>query len=812
MGHQFTNFAVEYLDGLSGEQLDAVTSKSGKLFVSAGPGSGDLSAAAYGSLGDFPSVLVITFTNKAAQELKERLGNLLTNAIAAFQGSNSTPASLEKIKRLIIRRHLYIGTFHSLCYRMLLRFAPNYLNASQFSILDISDSKQLVRLALDQLKRASTRLGVSEQSFKLFNVNTFLSAVNELKQSHRQSDRPIENLWGLYNVQLFTKIVQKKTSFQDETGELCQLYTEVYQRYTSMMKAAKQLDFDDLLQWAIHLLYQMPPFTHGTKDLPWLTVSELYVDEFQDTNCLQLEFLSTLQHFCSHAPLPLSITLVGDPDQTIFSWRNFQPAEGSKLPTLFGKDTFPTLENGWEVLFLTINFRSTLNVTTAAGAVIGFDSSHAKRSSAATQSMVCQPKAAGPKVVMMELSTSQEELAFVVNEIQRLRTSSEHLGVPFYYRDVAVLMRAAGTSFSLSKQFASAGIPCTGDLLAYLRLLRNPSDLPSLLRAINVPPRKVGMATMVRLQEFATSSSLPALDALLQLLDGSEPKTRLSSDEVKLCSTRGLKEFAAAIKAMRIESTAPGCTLGSLLNSILSLTGYEDYLATLLPSQDAEGGADNPCGHIMNLKQLVAKITPAQLEFGEQGSGIFSLMDAIDCLLESAGLGHPTDEVSTNATPDAVSISTLHSSKGLEWPILFIMGAHSGSIPHCRCTTRDAIDEEARLLYVGVTRCQYQLYISWARYAEFGGRHQEQSPFLSNLPHSILASEPPSIAIPFWEGFASTICRPFERLKIHCQLEPIADTRCPKRPKRRSVRTPSHLSQPLHSLRIQLVGLYQLHH
>ncbi|KAJ9089386.1 hypothetical protein DSO57_1013542 [Entomophthora muscae] len=772
----------DYLNGLTSEQLAVIRSDSRKLFVSAGPGSGKTRVLTtriffrllkplienhfgqgkpkFTPTGGFPHIHVITFTNKAAQELKQRLGMLSNGAIAAAQTSGSSSSNIERLQKIILKRQMYIGTFHSLCYQLLLRFAPKFMDVGQLSILDVSDSKQLVRLVMDQLKREanSDRFGFSADTIKFFNVNVFLSAVNEHKQSFRlksDSRLSLSNPWKLYTVDHFTGVAQRKLvpSGNKAAGRetLSRMYTEVYRRYTSMMKAAKQLDFDDLLHWAILLLRSMPSLASDQYDKDSkhrLLVSELYVDEFQDTNSLQLEFLSALQQFCSQtSSKPLSITLVGDPDQTIFSWRNFKPTESSESfnTCLFGSSSAPTPENGWEVRFLTANFRSPPTITRAAGSVITFDSSRDTRTKTSSIPKSSEASCGGPHIILRELHSFHCEHEYIAKEIQRLKASAESIGAPFHYRDNPIHWpRGAGLWDSKVGR----------DLLAYLRLLRNPSDLTSLLRAVNVPPRKVGSVTFQKITNFAGSSTLPALDGLLQLING--PKPQASTDEAKLYSVSGLKTFCSDIRKIRESFDAPGCTLSSLLETILEVT---DYMAHLPPPTE-DDQENTPASQVMTLKEIVYKIQASEAHTEDPDD--LPILNDVDCLLESAGLGHSVDDTgSTTTSPDAVRISTLHSSKGLEWPIVFI--ASTNQIPHFRCNTKEAINEEARLLYVGVTRCQYQLYITWYFESDFNSASSNhQSPFLSNIPESISSGSAPKLDVAFWTRFVSAVHRDFE--------------------------------------------------
>lgn len=859
---------MPHLQGLTDEQYASIKSNNPRLFVSAGPGSGKtrvLTTRIFdqiilplaeefindndfkGQSHYFASTWVITFTNKAARELKERIEKLLRQYVASKNIEN-LPVINKRLGSLI-KRKVYVGTFHSLGYQLLQRYGQFYLQIKQFSIIDIREARGILKLVIKQLKEDLSKMDFSPfpvSSLDKFKVPDFLKLVDSHKQSYRHpsnSHLPVEDPWSLYSIEHFIKVAKNSSGILSSSE--FKLYEELYKRYLDHMRHARLLDFDDMLQWAINLLHRIPPPVTKNfirNNCPSLLISNLYVDEFQDTNRLQLEFLSTVYCYCSQVPFqPLSITLVGDPDQTIFTWRNFppvlmdQPTKSIpkfsnilneipetlyntdhtenpvwKTPSIFNSDApVPTLETGWEVILLTANFRSVQNITSLAKFVIKFDSSREQRVTTQTLNLkeisdqmplnLFQAnkisKEKGPPIFVGKMRDTSKEIQYAVSEISKLRDSAKSHGTTLNYKDFAILMRTSYHSKQVQESLTSAGIPCSGlggpglwngksvrDILAYFRLLRNPFETSAIIRAVNVPPRKVGSVTLTRLIAFLGRAQVSGIDALDQLVaskKGSHP------DDSKIAGNAGIKQFLSVFNAIRSsitcsknQSRAPD--LVEVFDSILQHTAYEAYLKTCAENanskydgseeDEAKPTLNEPLRPLHGLRQLISGLQQTQLfdddlffmtdyEANEESALPVTLLALIDSLLEAAGLGVPAEEVGAQAeAPDAVCVTTFHSSKGLEWPIVFIIDAKRGSVPHFRSYSQDQLNEEARVFYVGITRTKFLLNITWPGSSKRwdSPRDEEQSPFLP--PKSdFLSSRKLTLNPKFWSVFNACV-------------------------------------------------------
>ncbi|HEY7343349.1 MAG TPA: UvrD-helicase domain-containing protein [Ktedonobacterales bacterium] len=656
---------IDLLSGLNQPQRDAVTTTEGPLLVFAGPGSGKTRVITHRiawlvtELGVLPwNILAVTFTNKAAAEMKERLEKLI--------GSSA--------------RDVAVGTFHAICARVLRREVERSaigLNR-YFVIYDDDDQIALV-------KRILLDMQFDPKQFNPRMVHSIISrAKNELLS-------PAE----------FAKSVNR---YPEEIA------ARVFARYDDELRSNNAVDFDDLILLTWRLWEQNPDILSDYQR----RYRYVHVDEFQDTNPAQYELVRLLAGGTAETPGHTNICAVGDDDQSIYGWRGANP----EVVRDFQRD-FPTMR----VIVLEQNYRSTQNILDAAQGVV-------KRNVSRREKQLWTQRGGGDKITVHEAYNEEDEAAFVVNEIRRLVAR----GV-CELRDCAVMYRTNAQSRALEEQFIRSGLRYVvvgskkfyerkeiKDMLAYLRLLLNPADTASLQRIINVPARKIGPKTLNELLMWAEQQGLSPLDALHRV----EEHPTLTTG-----SKRALAGFAALMDRLRI--VAHESPLPEVIDQIVLQTGY---------AQDLRDGTDEGDDRWNNVQEL------------RRVASDFAEMDpetALPLFLENVALVGGSDTVQTGengslATEeqrhDAVTLITLHAAKGLEFPVVFVVGLEEGILPHARSMeSQRELEEERRLAYVGITRAMHQLYLVRAfRRSFFGGNAlmQEPSRFLEEIPAQLV--------------------------------------------------------------------------
>ena len=621
------------LRGLNPQQREAVLTTEGPVLILAGAGSGKTRVITHrvahlildkGVPQD--AILAVTFTNKAAGEMKARTEALL--------GGGSLGA--------------WISTFHSFCVRLLRREALAAGLKPGFLIYDDDDQLALVREALRAL----------DLSEKLHPPRRILSRISARKNSGRD---PEADFTG---------------SFAEST------FARVAERYRQSLEAAGALDFDDLLLRSVALLEGDP----GARERWQRRFRYLLVDEYQDTNKAQYDLVRLL------AGPGGNVTVVGDEDQSIYSWRG---AEISNI--LDFEHDFP----GARVLRLEENYRSTQAILDAASALVAHNRRRKGKTLRAT-------KAAGHPVALYQASDEFDEASFVVGEIAerregrsavlfRMNAQSRLFEEQLLQRRIAYVV-VGGVGFYERKEVK--------DILAYLRLVANPEDAVAFRRVLNVPPRGIGSRTVEELERVAAERQVSLAAALDALVDEALVPARASQPLLRFREMlQGFREDAARLD------------LKGLLERILAGTGYSAVLAgeDTLESQD----------RLENLAELLS--AAADYEAAEEAPTLAGFLDRAALLTDA-------DQVKGEAP---VVLMTLHSAKGLEFDRVFLVGLEEGLVPHSRSLEKtESLEEERRLCYVGMTRAMERLTLTWAASrAIFGQRRlSEKSRFLEEIP------------------------------------------------------------------------------
>ena len=641
-------------DALNPAQRHAVQVPGGPLLILAGPGSGKTRVIAHriAYLVEDRAVppwrvLAVTFTNKAAREMRERVEGLLGAAAG----------------------ELSMGTFHGVCARILRRDGQEIGLPSDFTIYDRDDQTALVR-------RIEKELHVDPRRFA---PGAVLSAISAAK-NQRLDAAGYQGRVGSY--------------FEEIVGR-------VFEPYQQALERSAAVDFDDLLGDVLRLFERAP----AVRDHYAERYLYLLIDEFQDTNLVQ--YLLARELASRHG----NITAVGDPDQSIYSWR----AADIRNLTNFQRD-FP----GGEVVLLEQNYRSTGHILRAADAVI-------RAADGRPQKTLWTENPDGGPVTEQEMRSGEEEAMFIGAEVERLsRGGGRNPG------DFAVMYRTNAQSRALEEAFLYLAIPYrvvggtrfydrreVRDLLAYLRLIHNAADGVAFQRVVNVPARGIGARTLERITSAAGELGLSPLAVASRVArDDDEPALPQVRGDVR----GALGSFVDLMD--RLATLAARLTVAELLEEVLRSTGYREHL-----QRSDEAHAE---GRRENVEELIE--VARQYQDLEGGASLASF-------LEDVALVADVDDHAAEA-PDAVTLTTLHAAKGLEFPVVFLAGMEEGLLPHVRSLDDPAqLEEERRLAYVGMTRARELLYLlhAMSRFHQGSLRRSTRSRFLDDIPEAELA-------------------------------------------------------------------------
>jgi DNA helicase II / ATP-dependent DNA helicase PcrA len=701
--------APDFLSHLNASQRQAVEHYCGPLLVVAGAGSGKTRALTYRISNlvmrhrvNPENILAVTFTNKAAREMKDRIETLFADRFAQEEHGKTLellPAFEQtKLRSRVyktITKHLWIGTFHSLCARIL-RLEINKYQDEQgrrweknFSIFDESDVQSLIKDIV------VNRLNLDDRKFPPRAVRFAIS--NAKNQGLSASEYELEN-----------------NNFRGR------VISSVYSAYQDGLAANNALDFDDLIRILVKLFQQneqVLAYWHSQ-------FRHILVDEYQDTNRTQYDLLRLLT--TNSEPVKTfknwqnrSIFVVGDADQSIYSFRaadftilmGFQQDFGDRL----SDDETQTMVK------LEENYRSTENILQAANALIENNTERIDK--------VLKPtRGEGEIIFCFRADDELHEAEFVVDQLRTLERENPEVK----WGDFAILYRTNAQSRTFEDALVRWAVPYTvvgglkfydrreiKDVLAYLRLIVNPADTLSLQRVINTPRRGVGKTTLDRLAQAAQELGVPLWDILS---DESSVKTLAAR------SSKPILKFVEMIQQWQGQlETQPAA---EIIQGILEQSGYAQDLVMQ--------GNDEADERLANVKELYN----AAVQFGEENED-----QALNTFLANAALASDADNKDST---DTVTLMTLHSAKGLEFPIVFLVGLEQGLFPNFRSLDDPAaLEEERRLCYVGITRAQERLFISHARERRLYGSRESAiaSLFLSEIPRDLMQLNSP-LAIP----------------------------------------------------------------
>jgi len=642
---------MDILAELNPAQREAVEAIEGPVLILAGPGSGKTRVIAHRVAylikvcGVSPHrIMAVTFTNKAAREMVERLKRLIGERIVG---------------------DLTIGTFHAICARILRQAGKAIDVDPRFVIYDDEDQISL-------LKRAIQEIGLDPKQYAPRAISSAISAAKS----------------GTITPQEYIK--STRSYFEEVVGR-------VYELYQATLTESNALDFDDLLMKAVQL-FRNSPETLAKYQSRYL---HILVDEFQDTNLVQYELIKQLggqRH---------NICVVGDPDQSIYSWRF---ADLRNILS-FEKD-YPEAK----VVLLEQNYRSTRLILETASHVISANQQRKPKK-------LWTDNEAGEMTNIVETYTEQEEAQFVVSEIERLVEGGKaKLG------DCAVMYRTNAQSRALEEAFIRYGTPYklvagtrfyerreVKDIIAYLRFIQNPKDSVSLLRIINVPGRGIGQKSQSQLSSWAKSLGVSQYEALKLIAkpDKDEQQPHFNSRIVK-----ALAGFQELMQELIDRSQELG--LVDLFDLVIKKTGYEEYL---LGEKDGEERWEN----ILELRTVAQEYRHL-----ESGEGLTVFLEGVTLVSDVDGL----DE-----TVDTVTLVTLHQAKGLEFPVVFIVGVEDGILPHFKSLADpQQMEEERRLCYVGITRAKQRVYLVYAFRRSLMGSQMVTTPsrFLKDIPQHLI--------------------------------------------------------------------------
>ena len=635
----------DILKGLNDKQYEAVVNTEGPCLVIAGAGSGKTKVLTHkiayliGEKQVLPwNILAITFTNKAANEMKERIANLVGD----------------------VAKDIWMGTFHSICVRILRRFIDRIGFDSSFIIFDTSDQRTLVKACVKSI-------GLDD---KMFTDRSVLSEISNAKNE-------------MLDPEQYT--VRANGDFRKEKIAL------VYEMYQKRLKENNAIDFDDIINYTIKILMDNPDILEYYSD----KFKYVLVDEYQDTNKAQFTLVTLL------ASKNGNITVVGDNDQGIYSFRG---ADISNILN-FERD-FP----GTKIIKLEQNYRCTGNILKAANAVIKNNEVKYKKELWTNNEVGQLPKIYSAK-------NEYDEGSFIVQQINHLKTEEY-----FKYSDFAVLYRMNTQSRAIEDIFNREGIPYKivgglkfyerkeiKDIISYLRLIQNPADNLSLKRIINEPKRGIGKTSLDKIEEISNNSGVPMYEII-------EHADQFGLNRVFLNS----REFVNTIEELRAKKD--NMKISDLIKETLKKSGYTKAL-----ENENTIEAEN---RIENLDEFLT----VAIEFEDESAD-----NKLSDFLEGITLSSDIDNM--EETEENVTLMTLHSAKGLEFPVVFLVGMEEGIFPGYKSIGEPKeLEEERRLCYVGITRAKEHLFLTCSKQRTiFGSTSCNQvSRFLKEIPSDLL--------------------------------------------------------------------------
>ncbi|MYJ34492.1 MAG: DNA helicase PcrA [Acidimicrobiaceae bacterium] len=628
------------LEGLNPAQYEAVTHEGGPLLVVAGAGSGKTRVLTHRiahliedhDLSPF-EILAITFTNKAAGEMRHRVGGLVGP----------------------VAESMWVSTFHAACVRILRRDAAYIDYPSRFTIYDQGDAVRLCGYVLRDLNL----------DHKRFPARSIHATISAAKNDSIDAAEYAERASNIYERRI----------------------AEVFSHYQRRLAAAGAMDFDDLLLRTVELFRNCPEVLERWRQ----RFAHVLVDEYQDTNPVQNELVISL------GAESRQVTAVGDADQSIYAFR------GADIRNIL---EFERAFDDVRIVVLEQNYRSTQNILDAANSVIVNNAGRKPKD-------LWTDQGSGPAIVRYHADDEEDEARYVVSEIVR-RCDEEQMR----FSETAVFYRTNAQSRAVEEQLIKAEIPYrlvggtrfydrreVRDAMAYLKAVTNPGDEVSVKRALGVPKRGVGATSVAKIDAYAAENGLTFYEAL----------RHCAETGVTGRSAAGIRQFCTLIDgAVGLEASP-----AAVLQELLERSGYLDELRSE-KSVEADG-------RLENLAELV---------------GVAGEHDTLDELLEAVALVADTDELAdTGSDESAVTLMTMHSAKGLEYPDVYMVGMEDGVFPHIRALGEPhELEEERRLAYVGITRAMRQLTLThaWSRLLYGSRQYNPPSRFLKEIPDELL--------------------------------------------------------------------------
>ena len=652
---------VNILEGLNKQQKEAVLHTEGSMLVLAGAGSGKtrvltarISNLVKNGVNPY-SIMAVTFTNKAAKEMQARLSSILGEDVV---------------------KKMWVGTFHNICGRILRQDLVNYKSPegrtwdNNYVIYDETDSMALI-------KNAIKKLNLDDKTYPPKLVKSYISTAKGKMQ----------------NAYAFATHARDFRS---------QRIAEVYDLYEKALQENNAIDFDDMLLLTVNLFET----NKEVQEKYFNRFKHVLVDEFQDTNLSQYKLINGLytNNLAENELKGRSLFVVGDVDQSIYSWR------GADYTIILN---FQNDFRNSQLIKLEQNYRSTGCILNAANAVIVNNKQRVSKN-------LYSNKGEGDKITLFEALDEGHEAKFIARSISSNSTSKTN------YEDFSILYRTNAQSRAIEEALIAEGIPYKilgglkfydrkeiKDVIAYLKLVYNTSDSQSLKRIINVPKRSIGNATIQKVEELASQNNIAIYDVIenIELYEELSGKTAIK-----------LKEFSKIIKKLQLAKEK--FPLHEFITYVLDETGYLKELKAE-DSEDAEA-------RILNLQELVNVAKEFEPEEPENVLGEF---------LAQVALVSDVDDLEEGSS--SVTLMTIHSAKGLEFPIVFLAGLEEGIFPHGRSLNDNSeMEEERRLMYVGITRAMKKLYMSCAKKRQMWGeyRYNEPSRFINEIPPMLIES------------------------------------------------------------------------
>ena len=639
---------------LNENQLDAVMHKDGPALIIAGPGSGKTrvitSRIAWLINNEkipIQEIAALTFTNKAANEMKNRIFHMLDIPPIKFLPN--------------------IGTFHSFC-AYLIRENHNILYLDKnFAIYDSYDQTAVIKRTLDELNLDT----------KIYKPRIVLSIISNAKSKIQNPETYQKNISTAYAKNIY----------------------EIYKIYQQKLIQSNALDFDDLLMKTFEMLNSIQEISNLYQE----KYKYLLIDEFQDTNLIQYSIAKSITNKTNN------IFVVGDPDQSIYSWRNADITNILNFKSDYNKS---------KIIYLNKNYRSSQNIIDASQAVISENATNYSR-------QITAINAKGNLIISIESYDENEEAEIISKEINNIISSDK-----IQLKDIAIMYRTNAQSRAFEHYLSSLQIPYQlvggtrfyqrqeiKDIISYLRLTLNLNDDTSLLRIINIPTRGIGKSTIDKIILYANKSNISILNAATILSDVDE------DNEISKILSNGPKKHVRSFLNLitDINNKSQTFSVEEIITYIIDKTNYKNYLLSSLA---------NPEERLENIEELISSINNFESDGGENKINLF---------LESVSLINDVDNL--NDEQDKLTLITLHQSKGLEYDSVFLTGLEDGTLPHVLSfESENEMEEERRLMYVGITRAKRRLYLS--RVFKRGGwgksELKEPSRFLFDIPNELV--------------------------------------------------------------------------